>query len=142
MNIVRITAQELLDSRGCPTVEATVYLDHKLKASAMAPSGASTGIHEAVELRDNNPRRYLGRGVLDAVRHVTETISPALIGLDPTDQRTIDHRMIELDGTENKSHLGANAILAVSIACLKAGAVARQIPFYQYIAEAGQKSET
>jgi enolase len=135
MNIVQITAQELLDSRGYPTVEATVYLDRQLKASAMAPSGASTGIHEALELRDKNPRRYLGRGVLDAVRHVTETISPALIGLDPTDQRTIDHRMIELDGTENKSHLGANAILAVSIACLKTGAMARQMPFYQYIAE-------
>jgi enolase len=134
MNIVQITAQELLDSRGNPTVEATVHLDQQLRASAMAPSGASTGVHEALELRDNDPKRYLGRGVLDAVRHVTETISPALIGLDPTDQRTIDHRMIELDGTENKSHLGANAILAVSIACLKAGALARRMPFYQYVA--------
>jgi len=135
MNITQITAQELLDSRGNPTVEATVHLNHQLKASAMAPSGASTGIHEALELRDNDPKRYLGLGVLNAVRNVTETISPALIGLDATDQRTIDHRMIELDGTENKSHLGSNAILAVSIACLKAGALDRQVPFHQYIAE-------
>ncbi len=135
MNIVQITAQELLDSRGNPTVEATVHLDRQLKASAMAPSGASTGLYEAHELRDNDPKRYLGRGVLDAVRNVTETISPALIGLDPTDQRTIDRRMIELDGTDNKSHLGANAILAVSIACLKTGAIARGVPFYHYVAE-------
>ncbi|MGE5296571.1 MAG: phosphopyruvate hydratase [Solirubrobacterales bacterium] len=135
MNIVQITAQELLDSRGNPTVEATVHLDHQLTASAMAPSGASTGTHEALELRDHDPKRYLGLGVLNAVRNVTELISPALIGLDATDQRTIDHRMIELDGTENKSRLGSNAILAVSIACLKAGSIARQVPFYHYIAE-------
>ncbi len=135
MNIVQITAQELLDSRGQPTVEATVCLDRRLKASAMVPSGASTGRHEALELRDKDPQRYLGKGVLKAVQNIMEVIAPALIGFDVTDQRAIDHRMIELDGTENKSRLGANAILAVSIACLRAGALARQMPFYEYIAD-------
>ena len=135
MNIVQITAQELLDSRGHPTVEASVYLDRRLKASAMVPSGASTGRHEALELRDKDPQRYLGKGVLKAVQNIVEIIAPALIGFDVTDQRAIDQRMIELDGTENKSRLGANAILAVSIACLRAGALARQMPFYEYTAE-------
>ena len=135
MNIVQISAQELLDSRGQPTVEATVYLDRRLKACAMVPSGASTGRHEALELRDKDPQRYLGKGVLKAVQNIVEVIAPALIGFDVTDQRAIDHRMIELDGTENKSRLGANAILAVSIACLRAGALVRQMPFYEYIAE-------
>jgi len=135
MNIVQITAQELLDSRGNPTVEAAVYLDRRIKASAMVPSGASTGRHEALELRDNDSQRYLGKGVLQAVRNITETLAPALIGFDVTDQRAIDRRMIELDGTADKSNLGANAILAVSIACLRAGALVRQMPFYEYTAE-------
>jgi enolase len=135
MDIVQISAQELLDSRGNPTVEATVYLDRRLKASAMVPSGASTGRHEALELRDNDPGRYLGKGVQEAVRHINETIAPALAGFDVLDQQGIDHRMIELDGTPDKSRLGANAILAVSIACLRAGAVVRQMPFYEYTAE-------
>jgi len=136
MQIARITAQELLDSRGQPTVEATVYLDGNLKASAMVPSGASTGKLEALEMRDADPDRYHGKGVLNAVRNITETLAPALVGLDVTDQRGIDHRMIELDGTENKSSLGANAILAVSIACLRAGALVREVPFFEYTAEA------
>jgi len=134
MKILQITAQELLDSRGNPTVEATVYLDNHMKASGMAPSGASAGKFEAVELRDNDPQRYLGRGVLHAVQNVTAIISPALVGQDVTDQRAVDHIMIELDGTENKSYLGANAVLAVSIACLRAGACALQIPVYQHVA--------
>ncbi|MDH7600467.1 MAG: phosphopyruvate hydratase [Sedimentisphaerales bacterium] len=135
MNIFRITAQELLDSRGNPTVEATVYLDRRTKVSAMVPSGASTGKYEAVELRDNEPQRYHGKGVLKAVRNINAIIAPALIGFDVTDQRGIDQKMIELDGTENKSRLGANAILAVSIACLRAGAIARGLQFYEYVAE-------
>jgi len=135
MNIRQIFAQELLDSRGNPTVEATVYLDRRIKASGMVPSGASTGRHEALELRDHDPRRYLGKGVLQAVRNINEVIAAALIGSDVTDLHGIDRRMIELDGTDNKSRLGANAILAVSIACLRAGAQAREIPFYEYTAE-------
>lgn len=135
MNITRITAQELLDSRGLPTVEATVYLAGNLKASAMVPSGASTGKLEALEMRDGDPDRYHGKGVLHAVRNVTDAIAPALVGLDVTDQEAIDRRMIELDGTDNKSNLGANAILAVSIACLRAGALVRQVPFFEYTAE-------
>ncbi|MEN6576986.1 MAG: phosphopyruvate hydratase [Phycisphaerales bacterium] len=136
MNIARITAQELLDSRGQPTVEATIFLDGNLKASAMVPSGASTGKLEALEMRDGDPERYHGKGVLKAVRNITDTIAPALVGLDVTDQQAIDRRMIELDGTDNKSNLGANAILAVSIACLRAGALVREVPFFEYTAEA------
>ncbi len=135
MNIAHIEGQELLDSRGNPTVEATVFLDDGTKARAMTPSGASTGKYEALELRDGDPQRYLGRGVLLAVQNVNDIIGPALEGLDVDDQRTIDRRMIELDGTRNKSHLGANAILAVSVACLRTAACAKRIPFYQHIAE-------
>lgn len=135
MDIFQITAQELLDSRGNPTVEATVYLDRNRRVSAMVPSGASTGKYEAVELRDNEPQRYLGKGVLKAVRNINGIIAPALIGFDVTDQRGIDEKMLELDGTDNKSRLGANAILTVSIACLRAGAVARGQQFYEYVAE-------
>ena len=135
MDIFQITAQELLDSRGNPTVEATVHLDRQRRVSAMVPSGASTGKYEAVELRDNEPQRYLGKGVLKAVRNISGIIAPALIGFDVTDQRGIDKKMIELDGTDNKSNLGANAILAVSIACLRAGAVARGRQFYEYVAD-------
>ncbi len=134
MKIMQVTAQELLDSRGNPTVEATVHLDNHLKASGMAPSGASTGRFEALELRDNDPQRYLGRGALHAVHNVNAIISPALVGQDVTDQRAVDHILIELDGTDNKSYLGANAVLAVSIACLRGGACARQIPVYQHVA--------
>lgn len=135
MKILQVSAQELLDSRGNPTVEATVYLDNRMKTSGMAPSGASTGKFEALELRDNDPRRYLGRGVLHAVQNVSAIISPALIGQDVTDQRAIDRIMIDLDGTDNKSYLGANAILAVSIACLRGGAYVQQRPVYEHVAE-------
>jgi enolase len=112
MKIVNIQAQELLDSRGNPTVEAAVQLEDGAKARAMVPSGASTGKYEAVELRDADPDRYMGRGVLLAVRNVNDLIAPALEGMDVTEQRAIDHRMIELDGTRNKSHLGDRANLA------------------------------
>jgi enolase len=134
MKILQVTAQELLDSRGNPTVEATVHLDNHLKASGMAPAGASTSRFEAVEFRDNDPQRYLGRGVLRAVQNVNAIISPALVGQDVTDQHVIDHILIDLDGTDNKSYLGANAVLAVSIACLRGGACTQQIPVYQHVA--------
>ena len=134
MRILQVTAQELLDSRGNPTVEATVYLDDHTKTSGMAPSGASTGKFEALELRDNDPQRYLGRGVLRAVQNVNAIISPALVGQDVVDQRGLDQIMIDLDGTDNKSYLGANAILAVSIACLRAGACVQRLPVYQHVA--------
>ncbi|HCO96095.1 MAG TPA: phosphopyruvate hydratase [Phycisphaerales bacterium] len=134
MKIAKVTAQELLDSRGNPTVEAIVILENGLTATAMVPSGASTGIHEALELRDGNPRRYLGRGVLQAVAHVNEMIAPAVVGRDVTDQAGIDNHLLEIDGTPNKSKVGANAILSVSIACLKAGALAEGIPFFEYVA--------
>jgi len=134
MKIAKVTAQELLDSRGNPTIEAIVILENGLTATAMVPSGASTGIHEALELRDGNPRRYLGRGVLQAVAHVNEMIAPAVAGRDVTDQAGIDNHLLEIDGTPNKAKVGANAILSVSIACLKAGALAEGIPFFQYVA--------
>jgi len=134
MKIAKVTAQELLDSRGNPTIEAIVILENGLLATAMVPSGASTGIHEALELRDGNPGRYLGRGVLQAVAHVNEMIAPAIVGRDVTDQAGIDNHLLEIDGTPNKSKVGANAILSVSIACLKAGALADGVPFFEYVA--------
>jgi enolase len=134
MKILQVTAQELLDSRGNPTVEATVYLDNHMRASGMAPSGASTGRFEALELRDGDPQRYLGRGVLHAIQNVNTIISPALVGQDVIDQPAIDHVLIDLDGTDNKSYLGTNAVLAVSIACLRGGACVQQIPVYQHVA--------
>ena len=134
MKIAKVTAQELLDSRGNPTIEAIVILENGLMATAMVPSGASTGIHEALELRDGNPRRYLGRGVLQAVAHVNEMIAPAVVGRDVTDQAGIDNHLLEIDGTPNKSKVGANAILSVSIACLKAGALAEGVPGFEYVA--------
>jgi len=133
MRIKTIRAHELLDSRGNPTLEAAVVLENGLMATAMVPSGASTGQHEALELRDGDPNRYLGRGVLRAVGHVNDEITPALLGMDVTNQQAIDQAMLDLDGTPNKSKLGANAILSVSIAVLKAGAAARGIPFYAYV---------
>ncbi len=141
MDIRHVTAQELLDSRGYPTVEATVHLDECRKPSGMAPSGVSRGKYEALELRDDDPDRYFGKGVLRAVRNVTDIIAPAIIGLDVTDQRAIDERMIELDGTRNKSRLGANAILAVSIACLRASACVEQIPLFRRVAELRGRSK-
>lgn len=131
--IKEIKAREILDSRGNPTVEADVITDNGLFRAAV-PSGASTGIYEALELRDGDKKRYNGKGVLKAVENVNKIIAPALIGKDPTKQREIDELMINLDGTETKSKLGANAILAVSMAVCRAGAGAMNVPLYKYIA--------
>jgi enolase len=131
--IIDIHGREILDSRGNPTVEVDVLLDDGSFGRAAVPSGASTGAHEAVELRDGDKSRYLGKGVLKAVDAVNGEISDALIGVDAEDQRDIDLAMIALDGTENKSRLGANAILGVSLAVAKAAANARGLPLYAYI---------
>jgi enolase len=131
--ITDVTAREILDSRGNPTVEAEVTLDSGIAARAAVPSGASTGEHEALELRDGDSARYGGKGVLTAVRNIVETIGPAISGMEGTDQVSIDHAMIELDGTAAKSKLGANAILAVSMAAARAAAVAVGLPLYRYL---------
>ena len=133
--IVEIKAREVLDSRGNPTVEADVVLENGILGTACAPSGASTGSREALELRDGDKSRYLGKGVLKAVGAINTTIKAALVGMDVTDQRALDNKMLELDGTENKSNLGANAILAVSLVAAKAAAQAKNVPLYQHIAE-------
>ncbi|WP_409523474.1 phosphopyruvate hydratase [Nitrincola sp. MINF-07-Sa-05] len=135
MQIADIKAREVLDSRGNPTVEADVILSNGIIGSACAPSGASTGSREALELRDGDKGRYLGKGVLKAVAAIKGEIRDALLGMDVTDQRALDDKMLALDGTENKSNLGANAILAVSLAAAKAAAVAKGIPLYAHIAE-------
>jgi len=131
--IVDIYAREILDSRGNPTVEAEVTLQDGSMGRAAVPSGASTGAHEAVELRDGDKSRYLGKGVLNAVRAVNDEIFPELLGMDATDQRLIDATLIALDGTPNKSRLGANAILGVSLAVAKAAAQASALPLYRYV---------
>jgi enolase len=131
--IIDIHAREILDSRGNPTVEVDVLLDDGSFGRAAVPSGASTGAHEAVELRDGDKRRYLGKGVLNAVRAVNTEISDALLGRDAEDQRDIDAVMLTLDGTENKARLGANAILGTSLAVAKAAANARGLPLYAYV---------
>jgi enolase len=133
MRIVDIRGREIIDSRGNPTVEADVELEDGTLGRAAVPSGASTGSREAVELRDGDPKRYLGKGVLTAVRHVNEVLRDSLVGRDPADQAGIDARMRELDGTENKSRLGANAILAVSLANAHATARARRMPLYRLL---------
>ncbi|MEX2334251.1 MAG: phosphopyruvate hydratase, partial [Pseudohongiella sp.] len=130
-----ICAREVLDSRGNPTVEADVTLDNGIMGSACAPSGASTGSREALELRDKDPSRYLGKGVLKAVSHINKDIRDLLLGHDAADQATIDKMMIDLDGTPNKAKLGANAILAVSLAAAKAAAQANKQPLYAWIAK-------
>ena len=132
-DIVSITAREILDSRGNPTVEADVLLSGGAMGRAAVPSGASTGEHEAVELRDGDMEHYLGKGVLSAVDNVESILSPELIGLDATNQRMLDATMISIDGTDNKSRLGANAILAVSMAAARASANALGIPLYRYL---------
>ncbi|WP_322907215.1 phosphopyruvate hydratase [Paenibacillus campi] len=131
--IENVYAREVLDSRGNPTVEVEVYLESGVVASAIVPSGASTGAHEAVELRDGDKSRYLGKGVLKAVDNVNDIIAPEVIGMDATDQMSIDRKMIELDGTPNKGKLGANAILAVSMAVARAAAEALGLPLYAYL---------
>ncbi|AKX47828.1 enolase [Thiopseudomonas alkaliphila] len=133
--IVDIKGREVLDSRGNPTVEADVILDNGIIGSACAPSGASTGSREALELRDGDKARYLGKGVLKAVANVNGPIRDALLGKDATEQKNLDQIMLDLDGTENKASLGANAILAVSLAAAKAAAQAKGMPLYAHIAE-------
>ncbi len=142
--ISKIIGREVMDSRGNPTVEADVYLESGAWGRACAPSGASTGSREALELRDGDKSRYLGKGVLKAVAAINDKITPALLGQDALQQKTVDQIMIDLDGTENKETLGANAILAVSLANAKAAAMDKKVPLYQHISElngsAGQYS--
>ncbi|GGC00793.1 enolase [Marinobacterium zhoushanense] len=144
IRIANIKAREVLDSRGNPTVEADVILASGVVGSACAPSGASTGSREALELRDGDKSRYLGKGVQTAVNNINGVIRAALIGMDASNQRELDNRMLALDGSDNKSKLGANAILAVSLAAAKAAATEKGIPLYAHIAElngtAGQYS--
>ena len=134
-NIKYIHARQILDSRGNPTVEADVILESGHAGRAAVPSGASTGAGEALELRDGDKERYGGKGVLKAVWNINNKIADVLIGNDASDQRAIDQLMLDLDGTENKSNLGANAILAVSLATAKAVAHAKNMRFYEYVAE-------
>ena len=131
--IIEVHARQILDSRGNPTVEVDVLTDDGAMGRAAVPSGASTGIHEAAELRDNDKKKYLGKGVLKAVKNVNTSIADALIGFDITSQAAIDQVMIDLDGTPNKTKLGANAILAVSMAVAKAAAEEANLPLYRYI---------
>ena len=133
MRIKTIKGREILDSRGNPTIEVDVTLENGIIGRASVPSGASTGENEALELRDRDRSRYGGKGVLRAVKHIHEHLAPALIGMDVTDQRGIDQRMRDLDGTSTKSNLGANAILGVSLAVARAAALAQGVPLYRYI---------
>ena len=138
-HIVKIHGREILDSRGNPTVEVEVYLEDGSVGRASVPSGASTGIYEACELRDGDPGRYLGKGVSNAVHHVNTEIAEALLGANALDQAAIDRTLIELDGTPNKSRLGANAILGVSLACAKAAAASLGQSLYRYIGGSNAK---
>ena len=137
MHILEIKGREILDSRGNPTIEVDLQLESGLIARAAVPSGASTGTHEAVELRDGDKSRYKGKGVLQAVKNVDDLIYPALEGVNVLEQKKIDDIMIGLDGTDNKSKLGANAMLAVSMAAAKAGAIFSELPLYRYLGGAG-----
>ena len=131
--IAEIIGREILDSRGNPTVEVEVLLESGLSGRASVPSGASTGTHEALELRDKDPKRYLGKGVQKAIQNIRRVIAPRLLGIDVTDQKAIDTAMLTWDGTPNKTRLGANAILGVSLACAKAAAFHLGIPLYRYL---------
>ena len=133
MNIVRIKGREILDSRGNPTIEVDVRLASGAFGRAAVPSGASTGENEAIELRDGDKNRYGGKGVLQAVKHVNEVIAPALLGMNALKQRAVDAKLLELDATQNKSRLGANAMLGVSLAVAKAAADYLHLPLYRYI---------
>jgi enolase len=133
--IQAVHGREILDSRGNPTVEADVILEGGVRGRAAVPSGASTGEHEALELRDGDKSRYLGKGVRKAVANVNEAIAGAVVGLDASDQKALDRRMLDLDGTPNKGKLGANAILAVSMAAARAAANAKGVPLYKYLAQ-------
>ncbi|MBW2503988.1 MAG: phosphopyruvate hydratase, partial [Deltaproteobacteria bacterium] len=137
--ITDIYAREILDSRGNPTVEVDVYLESGSMGRAAVPSGASTGEREALELRDGDKNRYLGKGVLKAVNHVNEVIAEALIGWEASDQTGIDQKLLDLDGTDFKSELGANALLGVSLAVAKAAADETGLPLYQYLGGANAK---
>ena len=131
--VISIHGREILDSRGNPTVEAEVVLASGVQGRAAVPSGASTGENEAVELRDGDPKRYFGKGVLDAVRNINEVLAPRLEGMDAADQIGIDTAMLEIDGTANKAELGANAILAVSLAVARAAAAQAGLPLHRYL---------
>jgi len=135
-----ILAREVLDSRGNPTVEVEVYLTDGAMGRAVAPSGASTGVHESLELRDGDPDRYGGKGVLTAVGHVNETIAAELVGWDALDQEGVDQFLIELDGTPNKARLGANAVLGVSLAVARAAACSVDLPLYRYLGGVGART--
>src|SRR3984885_15128152 len=137
MEIVKVLGREILDSRGNPTVEADVQLADGSIGRAAVPSGASTGEHEAVELRDNDPERYLGKGTHKAVTNIVHKIAPAVIGMEAEEQNTIDRKMLDLDGTSNKSKLGANAILAVSMEAARAPAQSQMTPLYRYLGGVG-----
>jgi enolase len=137
MEIVKVVGREILDSRGNPTVEADVYLADGSLGRAAVPSGASTGEHEAVELRDNDPKRYLGKGTRKAVANILKKIAPAVTGMEAEDQSSIDRTMVELDGTPNKAKLGANTILAVSMATARAAALSQITPLYRYLGGVG-----
>jgi enolase len=138
--IAYVDAREILDSRGNPTVEVDIVLEDGSVGRAAVPSGASTGAHEAVELRDGDASRFGGKGVLKAVHNVTETIGPAIVGADAADQAGIDRLLVDLDGTANKGSLGANAILGVSLACAHAAAAAHDLPLYRYLGGAGART--
>ncbi|MEE0868271.1 MAG: phosphopyruvate hydratase, partial [Ruminococcus sp.] len=133
ITIEKVIGREIIDSRGNPTVEAEVGLSDGTYAKASVPSGASTGAFEALELRDGDKSRYMGKGVTKAVENINNKIAPELCGDSPFDQCAIDYKMIELDGTPNKENLGANAILAVSLACAKAAAKHLRLPLFRYI---------
>ena len=133
MEIVKVIGREILDSRGNPTVEADVFLADGNMGRAAVPSGASTGEHEAVEFRDGDKKRYLGKGTQNAASNITNEIGPAIQGMDAAEQGEIDRKMIELDATPNKGKLGANAILAVSMAAARAEADSQQTPLYRYL---------
>src|SRR5271170_7938636 len=133
MEIVKVAGREILDSRGNPTVEADVHLADGTVGRAAVPSGASTGEHEAVELRDHDKNRYLGKGTRKAVSNIREKIAPAVEGMEAEDQGGLDRKMLKLDGTPNKGNLGANAILAVSMATARASAESEMTPLYRYL---------
>ena len=135
--IIDIVGREILDSRGNPTVECEILLESGATARAAVPSGASTGSREAIELRDGDKSRYLGKGVLTAVNNINTVIADALVGMESSEQALIDRTMIELDGTENKSNLGANALLAVSMAVARASANEAGLPLYRYFGGSG-----
>src|SRR3972149_4786926 len=131
--IVEVTGREILDSRGNPTVEVEVFLESGFSGRASVPSGASTGKHEALELRDKDPKRYLGKGVQKAVQNIRRVMAPKLLGMDVLDQKAIDTAMLQWDGTPNKTRLGANAVLCVSLACAKAAANRLGLPLYRHL---------